>query len=117
MVILALLFPTLACWSSDTAFIRLTDTPMPTPVPPTPEIESLFSIGDAAVVAGQGVASIYLTVQPEPVTRRNRVPGAGCYPNTTVAILAVEVADGVTYYQIACNDSPGWLAEEFLRAP
>ncbi len=106
-----------ACWSSDTAFIQLTDTPAPTPVPPTPEVESQFRIGDTAVVVGQGIASIYLTVQPEPATRRNRVPGAGCYPNTTVSILAVEITDGATYYQIACNNAPGWVAEVFLQAP
>jgi hypothetical protein len=109
---------TLACWSSDTLFIQLTATPPPTPTLPVVEVDSLFKIGDTAQIAAQGVGSVYLTEAPEPVTRRNRVANANCYPNSTVTIAAVQRVDEVTYYQVACNvNAPGWVAEQFLKAP
>jgi hypothetical protein len=107
---------TLACWSSDTLFIQLTATPIPTPTLPVVEVDSLFKIGDSAQIAAQGVGSVYLTEAPEPVTRRNRVANANCYPNSTVTIAAVQRVDDITYYQVACNvNAPGWVAEEFLK--
>jgi hypothetical protein len=115
-MLLALCATTLACYSSDTLFIHLTPTPLPTPVPPTPESASAFQVGQRVVIAGQGVAAVYLTRNPEPQTRRNRVPNAACYPKATVEILAVQAIDGVTYYQIACNDTPGWVEEARLAA-
>lgn len=116
LMLLALCATTLACYSSDTLFIHLTPTPLPTPVPPTPESASAFQVGQRVVIAGQGVAAVYLTRNPEPQTRRNRVPNAACYPKATVEILAVQAIDGVTYYQIACNDTPGWVEEARLAA-
>lgn len=113
---IVLCMATLACWSSDTAFIQLTSTPAPTATSPAVELNTRFQVGESVLIAGQGVASIYLTESPEPVTRRNRVPGTGCYPGTTVVVLAVAVTDGITYYQVACNNTPGWLAESFLGA-
>lgn len=108
----------LACWSSDTLFIQLTATPLPTPTIPVVEVDSLYKVGDTAQIAAQGVGSVYLTEAPEPVTRRNRVANANCYPNSTVTIEAVQIVDDVTYYQVACNaNAPGWLAEQFLKAP
>jgi hypothetical protein len=115
---MALCTAALACWSSDTLFIQLTATPVPTPTLPVVEVESLFRIGDTVQIAAQGVGSVYLTEAPEPVTRRNRVPNANCYPNSTVTIAAVQRVDEITYYQVACNaDAPGWVAEQFLKAP
>jgi hypothetical protein len=110
---------TLACWSSDTLFIQLTATPLPTPTQPVgEEVEGLFKVGDTAQIAAQGVGSVYLTEAPEPVTRRNRVANANCYPNSTVTIMALQRFDDITYYQVACNvNAPGWLAESFLIAP
>lgn len=117
LVALTLGIATLGCWSSDTLFIQLTATPLPTPTPVIIEAEGIFKIGDAVQIAAQGVGSVYLTTAPEPVTRRNRVANANCYPNSTVTIMAVSRADDVTYYQIACNpNAPGWVAEEFLKA-
>jgi len=116
IVLLALCLASLACWSSDTFFIQLTATPPPTEVPPTPEAAGLFKVGDTALIVAQGVGSVYLTEAPEPVTRRNRVPNANCYPNTTVTIEAVQRVDEINYYQVACNVGvPGWVAEQFLK--
>jgi hypothetical protein len=42
------------------------------------------------------------------------VPNAACYPGSTIVIQAVQEADGVTYYQVSCNNIPGWLAESNL---
>ena len=83
-------------------------------MPPTPESASLFQTGQQVVIAGQGVAAVYLTENPEPQTRRNRVPNAACYPKATVEILAVQAVEGVTYYQIVCNNTPGWVEEALL---
>ena len=118
LCMMALGVAALACWSSDTLFITLTATPLPTPTLPVVEVESLYKVGDTAQIAAQGVGSVYLTEAPEPVTRRNRVANANCYPNSTVTIMAVQRIDDVTYYQVACNvNAPGWLAEQFLKAP
>jgi hypothetical protein len=118
LIAMALSMATLACWSSDTLFIQLTATPVPTPTPPVMEAEGLFNIGDTVQIAAQGVGSVYLTEAPEPVTRRNRVANANCYPSSTVTITPVQRVDEVTYYQIACNvNAPGWVAEQFLKAP
>jgi hypothetical protein len=117
LALLALVMASVACWSSDTLFIPPTATSPPTAVPPTQSAIGLYAVGDSVVIAGAGVAAVYLTEQPEPVTRRNRVPNAACYPNTTVVISAVEQVDGVIYYQVECNNTPGWAAEEMLRLP
>lgn len=118
LVALMLCMAMLGCWSSDTLFIQLTATPVPSPTPPITEAEGLFKIGDTVQIATQGVGMAYLTEAPEPVTRRNRVANANCYPNSTVTITSVQRVDEVTYYQIACNPSaPGWVAEEFLKTP
>lgn len=116
LMLLALWIAGLACYSSDTLFIQLTPTPLPTPVPPTPEFASAFQPGQKVVIAGQGVAAVYLTRNPEPETRRNRVPNAACYPKATVEIMAVQTVEGVTYYQIQCNNTPGWVEESRLAA-
>lgn len=117
LCVLVLGMATLACWSSDSLFIQLTPTPEPTPTLPVIELESLFRVGDTAQIAAQGVGSVYLTEAPEPVTRRNRVANANCYPNSTVTIAAVQRVDEITYYQVACNvNAPGWVAEQFLKA-
>src|SRR5690242_9804824 len=103
LCVIALGMATLACWSSNTPFITLTATPVPTPTLPVVELESLFKVGDTVQIAAQGVGSVNLTQAPEPVTRRNRVANANCYPNSTVTIAAVQRVDEVTYYQVACN--------------
>ena len=109
---------TLACWSSNTLFIKLTATPVPTPTLPVMEAEGRYKIGDTVQIAAEGVGSVYLTEAPEPVTRRNRVANANCYPNSTVTIAAVQRVDEITYYHVACNvDAPGWVAEQFLKTP
>jgi hypothetical protein len=116
-IVLVLLLASLACWSNDTLFIPPTETPTVTPIPPTPNVEGKFKIGDKVLIGGQGFGSVYLTVQPEPEKRSNRVPNASCYPNTTVTILAIQRAGDVTYYQVACNNNPGWVAEAKLQVP
>jgi hypothetical protein len=108
---------TMACWSSDSLFIKLTATPVPTPTREAAAVDSLYQIGDSAVIAAQGIGAVYLTENPEPVTRRNRVPNAACYPNSRVEINAVEQVDGVNYYRVTCNNTPGWLAESSLGMP
>jgi hypothetical protein len=105
----------LGCWSSDSLFITLTATPAPTPTRQSTVFESLYHVGDRLEIAGQGIGAVYLTHNPEPATRRNRVPNATCYANTTVEISDVEVIDGVTYYRISCNNTPGWVVESSLR--
>ena len=117
IVLLMLLITGLACWSSDTLFIPPTETPTLTPVPPTPNVEGKFKIGDSVLISGQGFGSVYLTERPEPEKRGNRVPNASCYPNTTVTILGIQQTGDVTYYQVACNNNPGWVAEAKLQAP
>ncbi len=117
IALLSLLIASLACWSNDTLFIPPTETPTITPVPPTPNVEGKFKIGDTALIGGQGFGSVYLTERPEPEKRSNRVPNASCYPNTTVTIRAIQRTGEVTYYQIACNNNPGWVAEAKLQAP
>ncbi|MBC7812522.1 MAG: hypothetical protein H7175_15315 [Burkholderiales bacterium] len=112
-----LLLSTLACWSSDTLFITLTATTPPTAIPPTPSVATLFSIGDSATIAGSGIGAVYLTEVAEPITRRNRVPNASCYPGSTVDILAAEEVDGIMYYNVECNNTGGWLAEAELNPP
>jgi hypothetical protein len=107
----------IACYSSDSLFIHLTATPPPTAPPPTQDVVSAFHTGDNVVIVSQGLAAVYLTQRPEPQTRRNRVPNAACYPNTTVQILNVQQVDTVTYYQIACNNTSGWLPESNIGQP
>ena len=108
---------TMACWSSDSLFISLTATPIPVPTQERAAVDSLYQIGDVVLIASQGIGSVYLTVDPEPVTRRNRVPNAACYANSQVEITEVEQVDGVTYYRIECNNAPGWVAESSLSLP
>jgi hypothetical protein len=108
------LMTTLACWSSDRLFISLTATPIPTPTRATSSFDSLFQVGETATITGQGIATIYLTQNPEPVSRRNRVPNAACYPDQQVEITDVERVDDMTYYRISCNNESGWLAETSL---
>src|SRR5437660_834346 len=76
VALLMLLMATLACWSNDTLFIPPTETPTLTPVPPTPNVEGKFKIGESVLIGGSGFGSVYLTEQPEPETRGNRVPNA-----------------------------------------
>lgn len=116
-VLLSLSFALLACWSSDTLFIPPTVTPPPTNTPKPLEFESLYQAGDSLVIQGEGIAPVYLTERPEPATRRNRVPNAACYPGSTVDIQAIQETDGMTYYQVICNNIPGWLAESNLGKP
>jgi hypothetical protein len=116
-VLLMMCLMTPACWSSDTMFISLTATPVATPTRETVAVDSTFQVGDTAVIVGRGIASIYLTQNPEPVARRNRVPNAACYPNSSVEITAVERVDGLTYYRVECNNAQGWLAESSLSSP
>src|SRR5258708_27945345 len=115
--LLALTVVSLACWSNDTLFIPPTETPTPTPIPPTSNYASKFNVGNSVLIVGQGLSAVYLTDQPEPETRTNRVANASCYPNSTTQILAVQRVADVTYYQIACTRVPGWFPESKLRAP
>jgi len=117
LVLLALCMASLACWSNDTLFIPPTETPTVTPVPPTPNVDSQYKIGDNLVIAGQGMASVYLTEKPEPETRSNRMRNGACYPNTSVQVAAIQRVGDVTYYQVACNGVSGWVAEAKLKVP
>ena len=58
--------------------------------------------------------AVYLTVDPEPPTRRNRVEGGVCNPGTTIPIYAAQKVDEVTYYLVECNNARGWTAESNL---
>ena len=107
----------LACWSNDTLLIPPTETPTPTPIPPTSNVASKFKTGDTVLIVGQGLSAAYLTDQPEPETRSNRVSNASCYPNSTTPILAVQRVADVTYYQITCTGVSGWVPESKVRAP
>jgi hypothetical protein len=111
----------MACWSSDTLFIQLTSTPVPTPVPPTSTPAetgaTLYAVGDSVTIVAQGaVNAIFLTRDPEPVTRRNRVPNGVCYPQSVVEIEGAQTVDSVTYYQVSCNGTSGWLPENNFAA-
>ncbi len=105
---------TAACWSSDRAFITLTETPIPTIAPTVQAVEGKYSIGENVTVAGSGLATVYLTANPEPPTRRNRVAGGVCSAGSTIPISIVAEVDGVTYYQVTCNSVSGWVAEALL---
>ncbi|MCL4248037.1 MAG: hypothetical protein KJ065_07800 [Anaerolineae bacterium] len=117
LLLLSLSTAVLGCWSSDTLFIPPTATVPPTDIPPTPDFDSRFQVDDTVVILGEGIAPVYLTENPEPLARRNRVPNAACYPNSTVVIEAVQRVDAVTYYRITCNSLPGWVDESRLGAP
>ncbi len=117
LLLLSLGAATLGCWSSDTLFIPPTEATLPTEVPPTPDFESRFQVNESVVILGEGIAPVYLTAQPEPLSRRNRVPNAACYPNSTVVIEAVGRVDEITYYRITCNNQAGWVDESRLGAP
>jgi hypothetical protein len=114
IALLMLCMASAACWSSDTLFIPPTPTPVPTSVPPTPDFTSKYRIGDSVTIVTSGIAPMYLTVRPEPPSRGNRVPNAACYSGNVIAILAVERTNNVIYYQITCNDQPGWVSEDVL---
>ncbi len=114
LIALLLCLP-LACWSSDTLFIKLTDTPVPTLTPTAQTIDSKFKIGATVTVPSQGVfGAVYLTVNPEPETRRNRVQGGVCNPGTAIPVQGVQQVEGVTYYLVECNNATGWTAESNL---
>jgi hypothetical protein len=114
LLALLLLMP-LACWSSDTLFINLTATPVPTLTPTSQGIDSRYKVGDTVTVPSQGVfGAVYLTVNPEPATRRNRVQGGVCNPGTAIPVKGVQQVDGVTYYLVECNNATGWTAESNL---
>ena len=108
---------TLACWSSDTLIIRPTLTPIPTAVPPTLDSASFtskYAVGDSVTIITSGIAPLYITERPEPPSRSNRVANAACYKDTVVKIEAVQQVDSITYYQIICNNLPGWVSEQVL---
>lgn len=114
LLVLMCLSP-LACWSSDTLFITLTDTPVPTIVPTSQAIDSLYTIGDVVTVPREGVfGAVYLTVEPEAPTRRNRVEGGVCNPGTTIPVYGVRQVDTDTYYLVECNNARGWTVEKNL---
>jgi hypothetical protein len=117
LVVALLSLASLACWSSDTLIIPPTQTPIPTTVPPTLDsasVSSKYAVGDSITVVTTGIAPLYITQRPEPPTRSNRVANAACYKDTVVKIEAVQQVEGVTYYQISCNNRPGWVSEQLL---
>ncbi|MBA3871680.1 MAG: hypothetical protein H0X30_21235 [Anaerolineae bacterium] len=114
MVTAILSLMSLACWSSDTLIIRPTITPIPTVAVPTPNFVSKYAIGEKVSVVTTGIAPLYITERPEPPSRSNRVANAACYAATVVTIEAVQQVDSVTYYQITCNNLPGWVSEKLL---
>ncbi len=66
-------------------------------------------------VPREGVfGAVYLTLNPEPPTRRNRVEGGVCNPGTTIPIYGVQKVDEITYYLVECNNARGWTAESNL---
>ncbi len=105
---------TAACWSGDRAVITLTEMPIPTIAPTIQVVNGKYKVGENVTVAGSGLATVYLTADPEPPTRRNRVPGGVCSAGSTIPISTVAEVDGVTYYQVTCNGVSGWVAEESL---
>jgi len=116
VVLTILSLMTAACWSSDTLIIPPTITPIPTVAPPTPNasFEGKYAVGDKVTVVTTGIAPLSITQNPEPPTRSNRVANAACYKDTVVTIEAVQQVDGITYYQITCNNLPGWVSEKLL---
>ncbi len=117
VVIAVLALMSLACWSSDTLIIKPTITPLPTNVPPTLDSSSAaskYAVGDSVTVVTSGIAPLYITQRPEPPTRSNRVANAACYKDTVVKIEAIQQVDNVVYYQITCNNLPGWVSEKLL---
>ncbi len=117
MMIVILSLMCLACWSSDTLIIRPTITPPSTAIPPTLDTASFtanYAVGDSVTIVSAGIAPLYITTQPEPPSRSNRVANAACYKDTVVKIEAIQPADGIIYYQITCNNLPGWVSEKLL---
>ena len=118
LIVVALLgLMSLACWSSDTLIIRPTVTPPPTNVPPTLDTASFkgkYAVGDSVTIVTSGIAPLYITTQPEPASRSNRVANAACYKDTVVTIEAIQQVDTIIYYQITCNNLPGWVSEKLL---
>jgi hypothetical protein len=113
-LLMAMWLATAACWSSDRAFITLTETPIPTIAPTIQAVEGKYKVGENVTVAGSGLATVYLTANPEAPTRRNRVAGGVCSAGSTIPIATVAEVDGVTYYQVTCNSVSGWVAEDSL---
>jgi hypothetical protein len=118
LVVVAILgLMALACWSSDTLIIRPTVTPIPTAIPPTLDaasVSSKYKVGDSVTIVTSGIAPLSITQNPEPPTRSNRVPNAACYKDSVVKIEAVQQVDNVIYYQVTCNNLPGWVSEQVL---
>jgi hypothetical protein len=117
MVVAIMGLMSLACWSSDTLIIRPTITPLPTAIPPTLDsagVSSKYKVGDSVTIITSGIAPLSITQNPEPPTRSNRVPNAACYKDSVVTIEAVQQIDNVIYYQITCNNLPGWVSEQVL---
>ncbi len=84
-------------------------------MPTSQAIDSKYKIGDSVTVPSQGLfGTVYLTVNPEAPTRRNRVQGGVCNPGTAIPVKGVQQVDGVTYYLVECNNATGWTAESNL---
>jgi hypothetical protein len=116
-VVALLALMSLACWSSDTLIIKPTITPLPTAVPPTLDSASAtgkYAVGDSVTIVTSGIAPLYITTHPEPPSRSNRVANAACYKDIMVKIEGVQQVDGIIYYQITCNNQPGWVSEKLL---
>ena len=116
VVVTIMVLLTAACWSSDTLIIPPTITPIPTVAQPTPNssFAGKYAVGDKVTIVTTGIAPLSITQRPEPPTRSNRVANAACYKDTVVTIEAVQQVDSITYYQITCNNLPGWVSEKLL---
>ena len=112
-----LILAVLACTSSDTLFIRLTETPIPTLTPTPLAIQTRFSVKEKVTIVG---ATFQITMYRRPGPPSfSEAASAPCFPNTQVDILDVsrsteDAKDPVIYYNVQCASATGWVPEYWL---
>jgi hypothetical protein len=115
--LISLILAILACTSSDTLFIQLTPTPVPTITPTPLAATTRFKIKDKAYVVSSTI-QVLLTAEPAPLEGQ---PGATqiCFPNTLVEVSDVsknrnDPKDTTIYYKVQCASSDGWVPEFWM---
>jgi hypothetical protein len=74
-------------------------------------VNAIYVTGDAVVFPGP--APINLAEKPG----ANQIPNATCFAGIEAKILRVGNLDGINYYEIDCQGSTGWVAEEKMPIP
>ena len=114
---LGLILAMLACTSSDTLFIHLTVTPVPTLTRTPLAIETRFKVQDTVTIVS-GSFQITMSSRPVPPSAASAAL-TPCFPKTRVTIKAVshnekDPKDSTIYYDIQCGTADGWVPEYWL---